>query len=65
VRVHDLRHFAGTMTASVGTLRETMDRLGHSTVKAAMIYQGIAAGRDRAVADGLSGLAAVPTSIGR
>jgi integrase len=30
VRVHDLRHFAGTMTALTGaTLAETMARLGH------------------------------------
>ncbi|OBK18653.1 hypothetical protein A5636_01875 [Mycobacterium asiaticum] len=29
--IHDLRHFAGTSAARVGNLRETMDRLGHST----------------------------------
>jgi integrase len=34
MRVHDLRHFAGTMTARVGNLPETMARLRHSTVKA-------------------------------
>ena len=34
VRVHDLRHFAGTQTARVGNLIETMERLGHSTVSA-------------------------------
>ncbi len=34
--IHDLRHFAGTSAARVGNLRETMDRLGHSTVKASL-----------------------------
>lgn len=55
--IHDLRHFAGTSAARVGNLRETMDRLGHSTVKASLRYQSIAAGRDAEVADALSKLA--------
>lgn len=54
--VHDLRHFAGTMTARVGNLVETMDRLGHSTVKASLIYQKSVSGRDAAVAEALSEL---------
>jgi integrase len=58
VRVHDLRHFAGTQTARVGNLVETMSRLGHSTVKASLIYQGLVTGRDAAIADALSQLAA-------
>jgi integrase len=57
VRVHDLRHFSGTQTARVGNLVETMGRLGHSTVKASMIYQQIVSGRDVAVAEALSELA--------
>ncbi|OMC33436.1 integrase [Mycobacterium colombiense] len=57
VRIHDLRHFAGTMTARVGSLAETMDRLGHATVSASLRYQGIASGRDVAVAEALSKLA--------
>lgn len=57
VRRHDLRHFAGTMTAQVGSLAETMQRLGHSTVKASLIYQGIVNGRDDAIAAALSRLA--------
>jgi integrase len=55
--IHDLRHFAGTAAARVGNLRETMDRLGHSTVKASLRYQSIAAGRDAEVAEALSKLA--------
>jgi integrase len=35
LRVHDLRHTAGTLaTAAGGSLREVMDRLGHSTTVA-------------------------------
>jgi integrase len=57
VRIHDLRHFAGTQTARVGNLVETMGRLGHSTVRASLIYQGIVSGRDAEVAAALSQLA--------
>ena len=58
VRVHDLRHFAGTTTALTGTtLAETMARLGHSTPKAAMLYQQVASGRAEEIAAGLSRLA--------
>jgi len=58
VRVHDLRHFAGTMTAQVGgTVRETMNRLGHSTVSASMTYQAAVDQRDHEIAAALSKLA--------
>jgi len=46
VRIHDLRHFAGTQVARVGILRESMDRLGHSTVRASLMYQGLVSGRE-------------------
>lgn len=55
--IHDLRHFAGTTTARVGNLVETMGRLGHSTVKASLLYQQIVSGRDAEVAEALSKLA--------
>ncbi|WP_204806739.1 tyrosine-type recombinase/integrase [Mycobacterium riyadhense] len=57
LRIHDLRHFAGTQTARVANLKETMDRLGHSTVKASLIYQKAVDGRDHEVAAALSKLA--------
>ena len=57
VTVHDLRHFAGTQTARVGNLVETMGRLGHSSVGASLVYQQVAVGRDAAVAEALSELA--------
>ncbi|OBE98984.1 site-specific integrase [Mycobacterium sp. 852002-10029_SCH5224772] len=57
VRIHDLRHFAGSQTARVGNLIETMSRLGHSTPSASLRYQSLVDGRDVAVADALSALA--------
>jgi integrase len=57
VRIHDLRHFAGTMSARVGNLEEIMQRLGHSTATASLIYQGMVSGRDAELADALSALA--------
>lgn len=58
LRIHDLRHFAGTQTARVGNLAETMSRLGHSTVKASLLYQQVVSGRDAEIATALSELAA-------
>jgi hypothetical protein len=58
--IHDMRHFTGTQTARVGNLVETMGRLGHSTVKSSLIYQGIVSGRDAEIADALSQLALEP-----
>jgi integrase len=54
--IHDLRHFAGTQTARVGNLVETMGRLGHTTIKASLVYQGVVSG-DAEIADALSQLA--------
>ena len=59
VRVHDLRHYAGTQTARVANLVESMHRLGHSTAKASLIYQSVVSGRDVEIAAALSALAAV------
>lgn len=63
LRIHDLRHFAGTQTARVANLKETMDRLGHSTVKASLIYQQAVDGRDHEVAAALSKLATGAPSV--
>ena len=57
MRLHDLRHFAGTMTAQVGNLVETMERLGHSTPTASLRYQGQVSGRATEIAESLSVLA--------
>lgn len=54
LRWHDLRHVAGTEAARAGaTTRETMARLGHSTVEASMKYQHAASRRDEEIADRL------------
>lgn len=54
---HDLRHTGNTLAASTGaSTRELMARMGHSTARAALIYQHASAERDRLIADALSGL---------
>ncbi|MEY9991334.1 integrase [Streptomyces sp. V4I8] len=54
---HDLRHTGNTLAASTGaSTRELMSRMGHSTARAALIYQHASADRDRLIADALSGL---------
>jgi integrase len=59
VRFHDLRHTGNTLASQTGaTLKELMHRMGHSTVRAAMIYQHSAPGRDQKIAEGLDGLIA-------
>jgi integrase len=62
MRVHDLKHFAGTQTARVASLAETMSRLGHRTVKASLVYQSVVSGRDAEVAAALLELATAGTS---
>jgi integrase len=56
---HDLRHTGATIAAQAGaSLRELQHRLGHSTVRAAMVYQHADAQRDRELAQTMSQLAA-------
>ncbi|MEM9655151.1 MAG: site-specific integrase, partial [Actinomycetota bacterium] len=51
LRLHDLRHLAGTLTAQAGaTLKETMAWLGHSTVGAALRYQHVVESRNAEIA---------------
>jgi integrase len=58
VHFHDLRHVGGTMAATTGaTLKELMSRLGHSSPRAAMIYQHATSDRDQAIAQALGILA--------
>lgn len=58
LRFHDLRHTGATMAAQAGaTMRELMDRLGHSTPQAALIYQHAAADRQAELAARLSAMA--------
>ena len=58
IHFHDLRHTGNTLAASAGAgLRELMDRMGHSTARAAMVYLHATDERQRAIADALSQLA--------
>ena len=59
LRFHDLRHAAGTLAARTGaTTKEIMARLGHSSARAAMIYQHATEDRDRLIADRLTEMTA-------
>jgi integrase len=54
---HDLRHVGGTLAAATGaSLKELKARLGHSSTRAAMIYQHATRDRDEAIAKALGGL---------
>ena len=59
LKFHELRHTAGTLAAQTGaTTKELMARLGHSSTRAAMIYQHASEERDRRIADRLSQMVA-------
>jgi integrase len=48
---HDLRHTGNTLAASAGaSTREFMHRMGHATLRAALIYQHATSERDREIA---------------
>jgi integrase len=54
---HDLRHTGNTLAATAGaTLRELMDRMGHDSERAAMIYLHPSDARQHEIADTLSKL---------
>jgi integrase len=58
VHFHDLRHTGGTLAAATGaSLKELMARLGHSSTRAALIYQHATRDRDQAIAAALGDLA--------
>lgn len=56
LRFHDLRHTGNTLAAPHASTRELMARMGHSSTRAAIIYQHATAQRDRAIADALDSL---------
>lgn len=58
IHFHDLRHTGNNMAATAGaTLRELMDRMGHSTTKAALTYLHGSDARQHQIADSLSKIA--------
>jgi integrase len=55
VHFHDLRHTGNDLTAAAGAnLRELMERMGHSSTRAALIYLHASSERQRALADAVS-----------
>lgn len=59
IHFHDLRHTGNQLAANAGAnLRELMDRMGHSTTRAAMAYLHGSDQRQQAIADELSRQAA-------
>jgi integrase len=58
LRFHDLRHTAATLAVAAGaSIRELMERMGHTSPTIAVRYQHVMRGRDAAVADALDRLA--------
>ncbi len=58
-RFHDLRHTANTLSAMTGaSTRELMARMGHSSPRAALLYQHATSDRDLAIANAVSDLIA-------
>ncbi|HET6191477.1 MAG TPA: tyrosine-type recombinase/integrase [Trebonia sp.] len=52
VHLHNLRHTGNQLSADAGAnLRELMERMGHDSTRAALIYLHTTAGRQRAIAD--------------
>ena len=58
MRLHDFRHAAAQYASRVGSVPEVNARMGHSSLKAAQVYMSVADGRDVALAEALSDLAA-------
>ena len=57
LHLHDLRHTGNTMAAATGaSLRELEERMGHSSTRAALIYQHATRERDEAIATAMGEL---------
>jgi integrase len=54
VRFHDLRHTGNTLAARSGvSTRDLMTRMGHASVRAAIVYQHATTEADARIADSL------------
>jgi integrase len=66
IHFHDLRHTGNTLSANAGAnLRELMDRMGHSSPRAALIYLHGSDERQHAIAAALSQRAAAELKAAR
>jgi integrase len=62
---HALRHTGNTMAAAQGaTLRELMERMGHSSTRAALIYLHATRERDQRIAAGMASYSRLPRRLG-
>ncbi|MEV8634818.1 tyrosine-type recombinase/integrase [Streptosporangium sp. NPDC051023] len=58
IHFHDLRYTGNTLAANAGaSIRELMERMGHSSTRVAMIYQHPTDERQREMARKIDGLA--------
>jgi integrase len=58
IHFHDLRHTGNKLTADAGAnLRELMERMGHSSTRAALIYLHSTSERQRIIADAVGAAA--------
>jgi integrase len=63
---HDLRHAGNALAAAAGAnLRELMERMGHSTTRAALIYRHSTDERQRKLAGALGDLASAEVQAAR
>ncbi len=53
---HDLRHTGNMLAAQAASLRELMTRMGHSSTRAALIYQHASRDREQAIGAAVSAL---------
>jgi integrase len=64
VHLHDLRHTGNQLTADAGAnLRELMERMGHSSSRAALIYLHSTSDRQRQLAETVA--ARVQSELGK
>ncbi|MGB9279993.1 MAG: site-specific integrase, partial [Pseudonocardiaceae bacterium] len=55
VHFHDLHHTGNALAAATGaSTKELMARIGHSSMRAALIYQHATRSRDKQIADAIS-----------
>ena len=65
LRFHDLRHTGNTLAAATGaSTKDLMARMGHASMRAALIYQHATTDRDAAIATALSRLAEAAPAAG-
>jgi integrase len=63
---HDLRHVGNNLAAAAGaSTRELMQRMGHSSMRAALIYQHATSEPDREIAAGIDKRIAAQRKRGR